>query len=301
VRKLFVIATFLLCATAAQAQLVGEGVLRKVPSSGSSYTGPGDVVSGAAAWWGLRAYNGTYAASLGKIANVCTPSDVTCADVKANASGNFNLAGTPSLTCNNSTSICTIKTFYDQIGGGCTGAVACDLVQATIASRAVLTINAVASLPCATFSGSASYSVMNTFAASSAAPNTWSSVGEHTDSSRGDFLENNNDNMFNYWPSTNTFGMYGGTELDATAADSSFHSLTTIFNGASSKNVPDGSATSGNAGASSITTGGSPSIGFAGGGTNKFVFCEGGLWTGVSFNAGQLTSMSSNQHTYWGF
>ena len=101
-----------------------------IGGSPPSYTGPGDVVSGAVAWWGLRAYNGTYAASLGKLANICTPLDAVCADVNSDTSGNFNLSGTGALLCNNSTSICTVKILYDQ-----SGALSCSSVRLVIGHR----------------------------------------------------------------------------------------------------------------------------------------------------------------------
>ena len=52
--------------------------------AGVSYTGPGNVVSGASAWWGLRAYN---AADLGNnLINVCNPGDGACVNMVSSAS-----------------------------------------------------------------------------------------------------------------------------------------------------------------------------------------------------------------------
>src|ERR1700733_9426847 len=44
-----------------------------------SYTGPGDVVPGALAWWGLRAYGAATAGT--KAINICRASDSTCEDI----------------------------------------------------------------------------------------------------------------------------------------------------------------------------------------------------------------------------
>jgi hypothetical protein len=100
----------------AHAQMLLTGAGSSKSGGGGVFTGVLDIVPTAVAGWGLRAPSAAYATGLGKLANICTPSDALCADVNSDANGNFNLAGTPSLTCNNSTSICTIKTFYDLSG-----------------------------------------------------------------------------------------------------------------------------------------------------------------------------------------
>ncbi len=53
----------------------------------SSYTGPGDIVSGATAWYGLRAYNAAYAASAGKAVSLRRASDNTTCDFNVATSG----------------------------------------------------------------------------------------------------------------------------------------------------------------------------------------------------------------------
>ena len=68
--------------------------------SSASYQGPGDIVSGATAWYGLRAYSSAYAASLGKSVNLRRASDNVTCDVLVAASGGLGLT---SATCNSST------------------------------------------------------------------------------------------------------------------------------------------------------------------------------------------------------
>ena len=53
----------------------------------SSYIGPGDVVSGATAWYGLRAYNGAYAAATSKAVSLRRASDNTTCDFNVATSG----------------------------------------------------------------------------------------------------------------------------------------------------------------------------------------------------------------------
>ncbi len=99
------------------------------------YVGPGDVVSGASFWYGLRGYN---RATLGAaLVNVCLPADSACADFSSNAAtGVLVVTSISGTSCANVT--CTIKTWYDQ------GSAHKNLTQATIASRPTLGIGATA-------------------------------------------------------------------------------------------------------------------------------------------------------------
>jgi len=80
------------------------------PAVVGGYTGPGDVVSGAAAWYGVRAYS---AATRGNPAlNLCNVNDATCSDVSTDAStGNLSFGGTiGGQSCNFSVSSGTYTT-----------------------------------------------------------------------------------------------------------------------------------------------------------------------------------------------
>jgi hypothetical protein len=69
-------------------------------ASGATYTGPGDIVSGATAFYGLRAYNAAYAATPGLAVNVRRASDNVACDVNVATTGGFGLT---TATCNSST------------------------------------------------------------------------------------------------------------------------------------------------------------------------------------------------------
>ena len=56
-------------------------------TASSSYTGPGDIVSGATARYGLRAYNGAYAAATSKAVSLRRASDNTTCDFNVATSG----------------------------------------------------------------------------------------------------------------------------------------------------------------------------------------------------------------------
>jgi hypothetical protein len=95
--------------------------------SGGAYTGPGDLagLSGAYAWWGLRAYNNAVAAAHGNVVRVCNSSGTGAIDITANSDGTITPPG--ATACGGSA--CTlVTTLYDQTGNGR------HLTQATTAS-----------------------------------------------------------------------------------------------------------------------------------------------------------------------
>src|SRR5216684_3558491 len=135
--------------------LTGAGWLPLAATGGGTvFTGPGDVVSGATAWYGLRAYSTADRGN--KLVNVCDPANVTCADWLSDALTGKLVATTNPLNgtdCTVSTT-CTLNTFYDRSGANsCAGAVPCDATQATAANRPTLTWSCINSLPCAVFNG----------------------------------------------------------------------------------------------------------------------------------------------------
>jgi hypothetical protein len=78
--------------TSAQAGcIIGGGIICVSPAA--SYTGPGDVVSGAKAWYGLRAYSAATAGT--KAIRLCDHLGANCADISTSAStGKLNNPGT---------------------------------------------------------------------------------------------------------------------------------------------------------------------------------------------------------------
>jgi hypothetical protein len=57
-----------------------------------SYVGPGDIVSGATAWYGLRAYNAAYAAGANNAINIRRASDNTTTNIVILANGKLDIA-----------------------------------------------------------------------------------------------------------------------------------------------------------------------------------------------------------------
>lgn len=271
--------------------LLGAGTA----TSAAAYSGPGDIVSGAKAWWGLRGYNAAFA---GNAANVCLPLDVTCADV-AIVSGSLSLSALGVLGCNDSTSICTVKTLYDQTGNGNT------ITQGTIGKRPKLTVSCVSSLPCMTFA-SASSQTMQTSAAFSDTSQQWSIsvVGNRTANftTAQVFIGDVSSHSAGFSATSGNAQFNAGSTVDATASNTTIHAIQFVANGASSIIYVDGSSTTVNAGAGTFGVDDLVYLGSLGDSSRYLTgsIMEIGVWPS-GFTGGNQSSMNSNQHTYWGF
>lgn len=220
----------------------------------SPYTGPGDLVSGASAWWGMRAYNRAAAATNKPIINVRRSSDNATCDMGAD----FNL-GTPNVAANCSTGtnnglsytgFCTSQCYttksYDQSGANQCGGAACDVLQATAANQpAANTSGAMGNLGGFTYSTS-TQTLNSASGPTLAQPFTVHGVAQRTGTftTQGTFyLQATNPTQFLFANTANTVGLLnGGTIQTATAADSTSHSLSAVFNGASSSITVDANA-----------------------------------------------------------
>ena len=121
-------------------------------TSSGSYQGPGDIVSGAAAFWSCgRAYTAAFAATQGAICIVKdTATGLTSCTLNIGTNGFANLSA--NVCAGNTTSVltfctitnvsCSISQMYDQTGNGVT------LTQNTLANMPTLSFNVSNSLPC---------------------------------------------------------------------------------------------------------------------------------------------------------
>lgn len=270
----------------------------------ASYTGPGDVVSGANGWWGFRAYNATYASALGNIADIVDAATgaATCT-MKANSTGDADLA---SLSCAGGTvsvttfctvthvTGCKITKLYDQTGGGN------PLTQATLANMPILTLNAIGSKPCATIDGSI-FSIRSTSGSGLTSTGTFSTVADRTtfNSNFGGIIQANLGGP-GYSSSANTGVLFQGSVATFPMPDNVFHALQSIFNGASSIAYMDGTNNTGlNPGSTSFAS--NYTLGEINGGFNfPGLICEAGAWVAL-FTGTNNSNMNTNQHSYWGF
>src|SRR6185437_11999194 len=142
-------------------------------TTGASYSGPGDLVSGALAWWGLRGYSSSYH---GKAINIIRASDSSSTDIDILASGALDVA-TASTFCASTT--CVVDELYDQTGDGF------NLLQSDGRFQPSLAFNCIGSLPCLSFaptggSGGNPQFITSVATTSQSKPITYSVVAERT-------------------------------------------------------------------------------------------------------------------------
>lgn len=292
----------------AQVSVTGAGCGVGTTCSGAppAYTGPGDVVSGADFYLGLRAYNAATAGA--KAVNVCLPLDATCADFSTNATtGALTIVAITGTSCNNTTVICTIKTFYDQItastlcGGG-----PCNQTATTIANRLKLVVPGAAngcpstSVPCGIGTSTTVYDNQTTYN-QPIPPFSWSWVGERVSGTTGFYAINSSGGQSGtgFDGSANKVFLFcGGTSPKPAQTTGTWSAIeavqTTTTNGTA---VVDGSATSGTSASCSVSTGYFKAFQSLG---DPAQFVELGGWH-VAFNSTQYGNMNTNQHSFWGF
>jgi len=129
----------LLCAQTQAASIITRGAnsayaygfMKNKVASG--YTGPGDIVSSATAWYGLRAYNGAYAAATSKAVSLRRASDNTTCDFNVATSGAL---GVSASGCSAGTGLSLAS--FATTDATCTG---------TAASSTTLTVTGCSSTP----------------------------------------------------------------------------------------------------------------------------------------------------------
>ena len=292
---LFALVISALAAQADDLPLMGVGTPFKQAAVG--YTGPGDVVSGATAWYGLRAYSAAKAG--GKSVNIRRTSDGTNTDINTLANGNFDTSTATSF-CNATT--CFVTTFYDQTQNlACAASTTCDLVQGTAAKQPQLIFNCVnTSLPCVQFT-------TNTMALTSANSFT-PATGALTHSSvfnlgNGTFFFNENggttisgNKILHSAANTIVLRTAGAGGTSGTATDGSWHAVNGAVNGASTALNIDGTETTGTT--TGNTIGSFPNIALVTSSVTSDVG-EYGFWDNTVFTGTQRTNMCHNQFTYW--
>jgi hypothetical protein len=278
--------------------LLGAG--KPAAAGGGGYTGPGDVVASAKAWYGLRAYS---AATRGNaLVNVCNSTggtDVGCGDLFSDATTGAMVAATiGGITCPGAN--CTIKTWYDQTAGGnCTGS--CDLTQSGITIRPTLVASCIGSLPCARFIGVSAQSMATAGTFAQAQPLTVSTVAFVPTAGAGILWANSG--SFNVQAAalvTPNIRQYAGTVADNAITYNSSHNLASVFDdaGTGSNQYIDAVSHAGSVGTNGFT-GAALLIGGAGLSPATLDVFETGLW-GSNIGSTPVTNLCHNQFVYWG-
>jgi hypothetical protein len=271
-----------------------------VAGGGGGYVGPGNVVSGAKAWWGSSGYTST---DTGNAMEVCEPTNTTCVNWAIGASGYVTPALVGGADCTMVT--CTIRTFYDRSGSNSCGGAPCNVVETSATNRAIVAFNAIIStIPCAFQPGNSGngYSIATGFNQSQ--PTTVLAVTERNShfTTQGVYLQSNTLYPLLQSSSANTVTTYGGTLVTATASDSAFHSIQAVDRTPNSDFQVDSTQTLGAAdpGGGSMSVGGGVNVLFDGGtSASQGYMCDLGIW-GVAFSGANLTAMNSNRHAAYG-
>lgn len=265
-----------------------------VEPAAAAYTGPGDIISGASGWYGLRAYS---AAAIGQnCLDITFSGDSHVSTYQTIAGGGLPLS-TISADQTTHGGTMSITKLYNQSGGG-----APDLDD-TNTVFPVFSFSALGSLPGILTTVAATSQIRSTGNITQAQPFQFSVVVSRTGNftHRGQILGGNagGNKTAAFLDTTNSVVMDAGADLSATAADSAFHAIQWLFSGASSEIYVDGSATAtGNAGTNGFSAEQLKMGAVAAG--NDATIMEVGIWAGT-FSAGTKTSLNANQHNYYGF
>lgn len=286
--------------TQAQSQLLlGAGGSKR---AAAAYVGPGDIVSGATAWYGLRAYTTAIAAAgTQSIVDLRRASDSATCTAKIATNGFVDLTvGTP---CNGGTETVTtwvgassalVSKWYDQSGN------ADDAVQATAANQPqlVLTGGPFVAAPYIAFASASSSRMVSGTLASTSAPITYSFVSYTVAGALTIPASSNGATSIEIWAdvAANRLSIASSSRLDVVANDAAWHATQAVGNAASSSISTDGATTSGTIGAFSAFT----TVTLGARANNSFFWSgrlvEFGLWP-VSFSAGDQIAVNANQHS----
>lgn len=263
------------------------------PAAPAPYSGPGDVVSGAIGWWGLRGYSNAYSTGSNPaidVVDAATGLITTTVNILAN--GNLDNATILALGY-----AVKVKKIYDQTGNNM------HVTQATLANMPALTQNVIGTLPGMTFSGSQSLT-SGAWTSTTNEPYVFSGVGERTGntSNFADIIgsASTTDPQLGFSNSANNALLYNGIIVSFPGVnDNAFHAMQGLFNAAASSIYVDGSSSG-----AVNPSGGSLDIGqmvVIGSGDNFLtgIILEAGIWP--SDISASFSAMNSNQHTYWGF
>lgn len=286
---------FLLIAGGANAQLALTGA-GKTKVTAPTYSGPGDQVSGATAWWGLRGYTAAFSTGTNNAINIRRASDNATTNIVILSSGALDVS-TATTFCASTT--CFVAEMYDQTGNGV------NLIQTMTGEQPQLIFSCTGSLPCMNFpSGVVTYLVSGSITSLSQ-PYSTTFVGERTANftTQQAYLSSFPSGFIGAYDTASATFIYAGSiSSDVTVSDSALHALQGVYNGSSSIIVVDGTASTGlNAGTGTTDTTGY-ALGARNNGSNGLSGAnamEAGVWP-IGFNSTQYGNLHTNMSGYWG-
>ncbi len=284
--RLLLVAVLLLGIVGAQAQsdllLMGVGVAPKT-SGPVAYSGPGNIASGAIAFYGCgRAYNLAYAQAQSAACDlVDTATGLATCTLSFGTNGFADLVtrscvgGTVTVVtfCTVTHVGCSVAKMYDQTGNGN------DVVQATLASMPGLTFSAQNGLPCV--AGTTTGFLKSSGTISQVAPYTFVAVVERTGNfTTGARIMSATSNL-QFLNSANTVAAQSGAAVSLTAADSAFHALLAVFSTTNPLFAVDSSANTSTSANTPGSIAAAATLMATNGGTTVLKIgleCEAGIW-----------------------
>lgn len=262
-------------------------------AGGAAYVGPGNVITTADAWWGLRAYNAAYATGSNPCIDIVKTLDGSAPmTINILATGALDVATIAALGYGVS-----VSKLYDQSGN------ALHMVQATLAQMPILTLSAVGALPAMTFDDIGSTRSLRSGVLTRAQPFNISGVMKRTGGITGfNAVVCNSGSTVIFEPlnSANGFTLNAGAVVSGTATDNVLHAINGTYNGASSTLNVNSIETTGD-----VLTGAFSGVAIDigrrfGAGASSFngLICEAGIWP-TAWTTTQRNNIRANQQSYW--
>lgn len=271
---------------------------------GGGFTGVGDVVSGWKFYAGLRAFS---AADRGnRLVNACNSTggvDVGCADLSSDVTtGDLVPATVSGITCPGAN--CTAKILYDRSGALNCGGSACDVTSPNVSERASLVASCIGSKACLQWTATGQTEGPHSALTFTAIPQpfTFSFIFNLTSSAASaDIMACPVGGVFATTDTGPNFNNFAGSTATAAISTATSYSNQSVFNGASSDIVINGTSNVVNPGTSGCATNDSIRIGWDS--FNHTGTAKSGEYAILpsAMTSGQKTSVTSNQRAYWGF
>lgn len=264
----------------------------------STYTGPGDVVSGAAAFWGVRAYDRASADACHNAFDLRLSGGATMT-AKFLTTGDLDTATITTWQSNNGGGSIFISKAYDQTGNGR------DVVQTSTSLQPTLLLSGgLGNKPYVGATSSQKLAVASTTFTPTTGVLSLSTVSYRTgnvtfyfgsaNSNGTAWLGGSDQSTANTWTLRN--GAFLGNRLNSSATDSTWHAGQGVINDASSSvKIDTNSATTGTVNKS--TTAGLPTFCNSLGGTGRC--SEFFFYDNVALSGTQQSDLASNQLAYY--
>lgn len=285
-----------------------------IVAAGGGYTGPGDIVSGASLWVGLRAYTAAIAAAATqKLINIRNTATSETCDVIVATNGGFGKVAncsasssgdTVAVFCAESSGSCAVTEAYDQSGNGL------DVSQSTAADQPSLLLSGCGFTfggggPCVSFPGVASNGLISSgtvtyvTALSVFATANWAAAGDVTGQHTAFDME------LNYGSSIagNIGYDVGNAYVYLAASTSTWLAVVGVGSTTTNQALVGANGTNANGTTAALSNNSTVQWGMRSNGAAPMngMSTEAGHWNSLQFNSTQITNLTSNTRTYWGF